>query len=63
MAIATLKDVYIDQLQDLYSACSQSKAMTEKLAEAATNQELKDALSAGANGIVSGAHCNGVGGG
>lgn len=54
MAIATLKDVYIDQLQDLYSACSQSKSMTDKLAEAATNQELKDALKAGSSGIVSG---------
>ncbi|UAB78912.1 ferritin-like domain-containing protein [Erythrobacter sp. SCSIO 43205] len=54
MAIATLKDVYIDQLQDLYSACSQSKSMTEKLAGAATNADLKDALKAGANGIVSG---------
>ena len=54
MAIANLKDVYIDQLQDLFSACRQSKGMTEKLAEAATNPELKDALSAGATGIVSG---------
>lgn len=54
MAIANLSDVYIDQLQDLYSACKQSQPITAKLAEAATNPELKAALNAGTNGIATG---------
>jgi ferritin-like metal-binding protein YciE len=54
MAINSLKDVYQDQLQDLYSACKQSHEVTVELAEAAKNGELKDALHAGAEGIKDG---------
>lgn len=54
MAIANLKDVYIDQLQDLYSATKQSLPMTKKLAKAATNRELVSALEAGVDGIGEG---------
>lgn len=54
MAIANLKDVYIDQLQDLYSANKQSLEMTKKLAEAATDSRLVSALEAGVDGIGDG---------
>lgn len=54
MAIANLKDVYIDQLQDMYSANKQSREMTRKLADAATNSHLVDALKAGVDGIGEG---------
>ncbi len=54
MALNSLKDVYIEQLQDLYSACKQSHGMTRRMAEAAKNQELKSALEAGVAGIESG---------
>lgn len=54
MTMNSLKDVYIDQLQDIYSACKQSQPMTKKLADAASNSELKDALKSGAEGIAQG---------
>ncbi|MFQ6550279.1 DUF892 family protein [Aestuariibius sp. 2305UL40-4] len=54
MTIGSLKDVYIDQLQDLYSACNQSHPVTEALANAAKNEDLKSALKAGAEGIQNG---------
>ena len=54
MALNSLKDVYIDQLQDLWSACSQSRDVTQSLAKAATNDDLKKALEAGAKGITDG---------
>ena len=54
MSMNTLKDLYIDQLQDMYSADQQSLAVTKKLHEAATNKELKDALQAGIKGIQQG---------
>ena len=47
MAMNSLKDVYIDQLQDIYSACKQSKDVTKELRDAATNDALKSALDAG----------------
>ena len=50
----TLKDLYLDQLQDLYSACEQSRDVTVKLEEAATNADLKEALHKGHNGISAG---------
>lgn len=56
MAIKTLTDLYIDQLQDLSSADAQSLEVTRKLAAAATNAELKDALNAGVSGIERGLH-------
>ena len=54
MALNSLKDVYIDQMQDIYSANKQSLEATNKLADAAGNSDLKSALQAGADGIRSG---------
>ena len=54
MAMNTLKDLYIDQLQDMYSADKQSLAVTKKLHEAATDSKLKDALKNGTEGIQQG---------
>ncbi len=54
MTMNSLKDVYIDQLQDLHSACKQSAAVTGKLAAAATNSELKKALESGVKGTKQG---------
>jgi ferritin-like metal-binding protein YciE len=41
MELATLKDLYIEQLRDLYSAETQLVEALPKMAKAATNQELK----------------------
>ncbi|MEM7689607.1 MAG: DUF892 family protein [Pseudomonadota bacterium] len=49
-----MNDVYLDQLQDIYSACKQSQAATNELADAASSPELKEALNAGSNGIAHG---------
>ena len=54
MALSNLKDVYIDQLQDLYSANRQSLEVTRMLQNAAKNDELKKALSRGVDGIGEG---------
>lgn len=54
MTITTLKDLYIDQLQDLYSANRQALKVTRELEEAAGSAALKTALSAGADGIEQG---------
>lgn len=54
MAIANLKDIYIDQLQDIFSANTQSEKVTRELAEAASHPELKRALNAGVEGIEEG---------
>ncbi|MBD59367.1 MAG: hypothetical protein CL808_04510 [Citromicrobium sp.] len=54
MALNSLKDVYIDQLQDLYSANRQSIEATRKLAGKARDPELKDALERGVEGIQRG---------
>ncbi|MEQ8747980.1 DUF892 family protein [Pyruvatibacter sp.] len=54
MAFANLKDVYIDQLQDLYSANKQARLATQRLAAAATNADLQKALEAGVIGIENG---------
>lgn len=54
MALATLRDVYIDQLQDIYSANTQAEKATKKLAEYATDKSLKDALEEGVKGIQDG---------
>lgn len=51
MSLNSLKDVYHDQLQDLYSACKQSMEATTALGRAASDKELSEALIAGANGI------------
>lgn len=54
MSISTLKDLYIDQLQDIYSADKQAKPATQKLADKATNPDLKKALNRGVTGIEDG---------
>ncbi|MEL6644822.1 MAG: DUF892 family protein [Pseudomonadota bacterium] len=54
MAIESLKDVYIDQLQDMYSACQQSHDVTKALARAATDPNLREALERGVGGIERG---------
>lgn len=54
MAINSLHDVYHDQLQDLWSACKQSHAVTLELADAAKNPDLAQALKDGADGIEGG---------
>jgi len=54
MTITTLKDLYIDQLQDIYSADKQSLDVTKKLHEKATSKELCSALEAGVKGISQG---------
>jgi len=54
MALNSLRDVYIDQMQDIYSANRQSAIMTGKLADAASNEELKKALKDGVVGINDG---------
>lgn len=50
----TLRDVYHDQLQDLYSACKQSLDATTALGRAADDKELSEALIAGSKGISTG---------
>ena len=54
MALANLKDIYIDQLQDIYSADTQAAKVTAELAEAAHDAKLKDALNSGVEGINEG---------
>jgi ferritin-like metal-binding protein YciE len=54
MTITTLKDLYIDQLQDLYSANRQALKVTRELEEAAGSETLKASLAAGADGIEQG---------
>ena len=54
MAMNSLKDVYLDQIQDLYSACRQSHGVTKKLHEAATHDQLKAALKDAVDGIETG---------
>ena len=50
----SLEDLYLDQLQDLYSACGQSRDATVELEKVATNADLKEALHKGHNGISAG---------
>jgi ferritin-like metal-binding protein YciE len=54
MATDDLKDLYIEQVQDMHSACKQSEDITRKLVEAASNEDLKDALQRGVEGIERG---------
>lgn len=54
MSKDTLKDLYIEQLQDLYSADKQSLQVTRELHKAATNDALKSALADGVDGISEG---------
>ncbi|UWQ18978.1 DUF892 family protein [Jannaschia sp. M317] len=50
----TLTDLYLDELKDIRSACAQSREVTIKLEEAATDPALKEALHAGHKGISDG---------
>jgi len=55
MPMNDLKEVYVDQLQDIYSANVQAVKATKKLQDAAADQGLKDALGAGVTGFQDGA--------
>jgi len=54
MSMNDLKDIYIDQLQDLYSADRQSAKITAELAAKASDPNLIGALEAGVKGIEDG---------
>lgn len=54
MSINTFKDLYIDQLQDLYSANRQAAKVTGELKDATHSDELRKALDAGVKGIEDG---------
>ncbi len=54
MTIETLTDLYIDQLQDIYSADKQSLDVTKQLHEKATSKDLRNALEEGVKGISQG---------
>lgn len=54
MALNNLKDVYLDQLQDLHSACGQSIDAVTKLGQATKHDELGKAMAAGSKGIADG---------
>lgn len=51
-----LKDVYLDQLQNLWSANQQARDITRELAEAAASQQLRRALERGVDGIEDGSN-------
>ena len=52
--IKNLKDLYLDGIKDLYSACKQSIPVTEEMARAARNADLKSALEASVKGTREG---------
>jgi ferritin-like metal-binding protein YciE len=54
MSLTNLKDVYIDQLKDLYSANNQAVNITEELMKAAHDEDLKAALSDSLDGTREG---------
>jgi ferritin-like metal-binding protein YciE len=54
MAIDSLKDVYIAQVRDMHSACTQSLKATRMLREVARDSDLSEALEAGVAGIERG---------
>lgn len=54
MAAKNLKDLYIDGLKDIYSACKQSIPATEEMARAASNSDLRKALEASVKGTREG---------
>ena len=53
-AIKNLKDLYLDGIKDIYSACKQSIPVTEEMARAAKNADLKSALEASVKGTRDG---------
>ena len=54
MAMNSLKDIYLDQLQDIWSANTQSLPVVTELGRAAKDEELSEALIDGGNGIAEG---------
>lgn len=52
--MSDLKDLCIDQLRDIHSACRQSRDVTIEPENAATDDDLKQALHAGHKGISTG---------
>lgn len=54
MSLENLKDVYHDQLQDLWSANTQAVDIVTKLGRAAQDEDLSKALIAGVNGLNDG---------
>lgn len=54
MTMSHLKDVYHDQLQDLWSANTQAADAVTKLGRAAGDKDLSEALIAGVNGMNDG---------
>ncbi|QIQ87730.1 ferritin-like domain-containing protein [Erythrobacter sp.] len=54
MAITTLRELYVDQLQDIYSANRQSLEATKKMRDKASESDLKSALDDGVKGIEDG---------
>lgn len=51
MTINNLKDLYLDQLKDVYSACKQSMTVVAEMGRVAHSRELAEALIAGNEGI------------
>lgn len=54
MTVKNLKDLYLDGLKDIYSACKQSIPVTEEMARAAKSNDLRKALEASAKGTQEG---------
>lgn len=54
MAMNSLKDIYLDQLQDIWSANTQSLPVVTELGRAAQDKGLSEALIDGGNGIADG---------
>lgn len=54
MTIKNLKDLYLDQLRDLYSACKQSQPIVTDMGRASKSEGLSKALIAGNQGIANG---------
>lgn len=52
--IKNLKDLYLDGVKDLHSACKQSIPVTEEMARAAKNDDLRQALEASVKGTRQG---------
>ncbi|SDE55894.1 Ferritin-like metal-binding protein YciE [Paracoccus isoporae] len=54
MAIKNLKDLYLDQLRDIYSACKQSMPIVTEMGRASKSKELSEALIASNQGTSDG---------
>lgn len=54
MAIKNLKDLYLDQLRDIYSACKQSMPVVTEMGRTSKSKELSEALIASNQGTADG---------